>query len=40
LLYAGAQLLHVPGLGLDARCWAEPGQPQLSISWHADSAAR
>jgi tRNA(Ile)-lysidine synthase len=38
LLYAGAQLLHVPGLGLDARCWAEPGQPQLSISWHADSA--
>jgi len=40
LLYAGAQLLHVPGLGLDARCWAGPGQPQLSISWHADSAAR
>lgn len=40
LLFAGAQLLHVPGLGLDARCWAGPGQPQLSISWHADAVAR
>ncbi|MEJ6003676.1 tRNA lysidine(34) synthetase TilS [Paucibacter soli] len=39
LLYAGAQLLHVPGLGLDARCWAETGQPQLSIVWHADASS-
>jgi len=36
LLFAGAQLLQVPGLGLDARAWARPGQPQLSISWHAE----
>lgn len=33
LLYAGSQLLFVPGLGLDARCLARPGEPQLSLDW-------
>ena len=34
LLYtAGGQLLFVPWLGLDARCLAPPGQPQLSLRW-------
>ncbi len=34
LIYSGGQLLFVPGLGVDARVWALPGQPQLSLSWH------
>lgn len=33
LLYTGSQLLFVPGLGLDARCLARPGEPQLSLDW-------
>ena len=34
LFWAGDQLLFVPGLGLDARCWAAPGMPQCAMSWH------
>jgi tRNA(Ile)-lysidine synthase len=29
----GARLLFVPGLGVDARAWAPPGAPQLTIRW-------
>jgi len=34
LFWAGERLLFVPGLGLDARCWAPPGTPQWAMSWH------
>lgn len=34
LFWAGEQLLFVPGLGLDARCWAPLGERQWSMSWH------
>jgi tRNA(Ile)-lysidine synthase len=33
LVYAGGQLVFVPGLGLDARVIGLPGQPQVMISW-------
>ena len=33
LLWAQDQLLFVPGLGLDARCWAHSGEPQLTLRW-------
>jgi tRNA(Ile)-lysidine synthase len=33
LLYSGGQLVFVPGLGLDARVLALPGQPQLALEW-------
>lgn len=33
LLYAGEQLIFVPGLGVDARCQAQPGQPQWALNW-------
>ena len=36
LLWQGDQLVFVPGLGIDARCWAEPGQPQWRLSWSPD----
>lgn len=29
----GRQLLYVPGLGIDARAAAEPGQPRLTLRW-------
>ncbi len=35
LVYSGGQLVFVPGLGLDARVLAMPGQPQLSLHWHS-----
>lgn len=35
LVYSGGQLVFVPGLGLDARVLALPGQPQLSLHWHS-----
>ena len=38
LLWNGDALLFVPGLGIDARCWAADGQPQFTLSWHADPA--
>lgn len=33
LLWARGQLLFVPGLGLDARCWAPADEPQLTLCW-------
>lgn len=33
LIYRGEQLLFVPGLGLDARALAAPGQPRALLSW-------
>jgi tRNA(Ile)-lysidine synthase len=33
LLYSGGQLVFVPGLGLDARVLALPGQPQARLEW-------
>lgn len=30
------RLLFVPGLGMDARHWAEPGSPQLVVRWLPD----
>lgn len=36
LLWAGEQLLLVPGLGVDARAWALPGEAQLSLLWLPD----
>ncbi|GAA0758594.1 tRNA lysidine(34) synthetase TilS [Ideonella azotifigens] len=39
LLYgAGGQLLFVPGLGVDARALAAPGEPQLRPEWLAEPA--
>jgi len=41
LVYSGGQLVFVPGLGIDARVIALPGQPQFALRWarsasHAD----
>jgi tRNA(Ile)-lysidine synthase len=33
LVYSGGQLVYVPGLGLDARVQALPGQPQVMLHW-------
>ena len=33
LFYSGGQLIFVPGLGLDARVFALPGQAQVSLRW-------
>lgn len=33
LVWANGQLVFVPGLGVDARAWAAPGQAQVQISW-------
>ena len=33
LFYSGGQLVFVPGLGLDARVWALPGQAQVTLEW-------
>ncbi|MDZ7590377.1 MAG: tRNA lysidine(34) synthetase TilS [Rubrivivax sp.] len=40
LLFTSAgELLFVPGLGLDGAQTAEPGQPQLSLTWVPDAPA-
>ncbi len=39
LLFDGDALIHVPGLGLDARCWAAPGEQPMRIEWIADPVA-
>ena len=39
LLYSGGQLIFVPGLGIDARMLALPGQAQVSLEWHPYHAA-
>ena len=36
LLSWGEQLVYVPGLGLDARVLAMPGEPRCLIEWQAD----
>ncbi|HJV62084.1 MAG TPA: tRNA lysidine(34) synthetase TilS [Albitalea sp.] len=33
LVYSGGQLVFVPGLGIDARVVALPGQPQVGLDW-------
>jgi len=33
LVYSGGQLVYVPGLGIDARVMALPGQPQVTLRW-------
>jgi tRNA(Ile)-lysidine synthase len=35
LVYSGDQLIFVPGLGLDARVLALPGQAQMSLQWQS-----
>lgn len=37
LVYSGGQLVFVPGLGLDARVLALPGQPQVTLRWLPDA---
>ena len=39
LLFSGGQLVFVPGLGLDARVLALPGQPQVALGWNSSEAA-
>lgn len=39
LLYCGAQLVFVPGLGLDARVIGTPGQALFMLSWKPDQDA-
>jgi tRNA(Ile)-lysidine synthase len=38
LLFSGGQLVFVPGLGLDARVVALPGQPQVTLRWEPTSS--
>ncbi len=38
LLWLDESLLYVPGLGVDARLWAPPGEPQLALEWVPDAA--
>jgi tRNA(Ile)-lysidine synthase len=35
LLYSGGQLIFAPGLGVDARVLALPGQPQVTLEWQS-----
>ncbi|MFY7866739.1 tRNA lysidine(34) synthetase TilS [Roseateles sp.] len=37
LLFVGAELVYAPGLGLDARWLAKPGETALSLAWRPDS---
>jgi tRNA(Ile)-lysidine synthase len=37
LIYSGGQLVFVPGLGLDARILALPGQVQVTLQWHGNT---
>jgi len=39
LLWAAKRLLFAPGLGLDARCLAAAGEPQLALQWCAELAS-
>jgi tRNA(Ile)-lysidine synthase len=38
LLFSGGQLVFVPGLGVDARVIALPGQPQVVLRWEPDQS--
>jgi tRNA(Ile)-lysidine synthase len=40
LVYSQGQLLFVPGLGLDARALARPGEPQATLHWLRKEGAR
>ena len=33
LVYSGGQLVFVPGLGIDVRVMALPGQAQVTLRW-------
>jgi tRNA(Ile)-lysidine synthase len=33
LIYSEGRLLFVPGLGIDARAFAPPGEPQMALEW-------
>jgi len=37
LVWRGDQLLFVPGLGMDARCWAPEDEPQWTLVWQPDA---
>lgn len=39
LLFSGGQLVFVPGLGIDARVMALPGQPQVALRWEPSVGA-
>jgi tRNA(Ile)-lysidine synthase len=39
LLYLGDQLLFAPGLGIDARAWAPPGEAQVTFTWAPAASA-
>jgi len=39
LLFSGGYLLFVPGLGIDVRVVALPGQPQVTLRWQRDAPA-
>ncbi|MEO7152789.1 MAG: tRNA lysidine(34) synthetase TilS [Burkholderiaceae bacterium] len=40
LLYCEGQLVYVPGLGIDARAQAAPGEPQCLLEWGPEPAGR
>ncbi|HEY9239787.1 MAG TPA: TilS substrate C-terminal domain-containing protein, partial [Burkholderiaceae bacterium] len=40
LVYSGAQLVYVPGLGIDARVVGLPGQPLVELLWTPDAPDR
>ncbi|MDX9842692.1 MAG: tRNA lysidine(34) synthetase TilS [Aquabacterium sp.] len=40
LVFAGEQLIYVPGLGIDARVQAPEGTPQWSIEWLPDAISQ
>jgi len=39
LVYGRGSLLYVPGLGIDARARAAPGEPQVLLRWRPDRSA-
>jgi tRNA(Ile)-lysidine synthase len=39
LIYDGDTLLFVPGLGVDARVRAKPGEAQVALAWQPDAGA-
>jgi tRNA(Ile)-lysidine synthase len=40
LLYSAGRLVFVPGLGIDARVLAPPGDTQVALDWIAADASR
>lgn len=39
LVSAAGEVVFVPGLGIDSRWWAAPGEPQYRLAWAPDDAA-